>query len=103
MTDKLLYLCSTYIKNERFCSFARSANMVEIKLKIYSVSEKLPELRKLVYAKYAAAEGNWFPVRLMEDKSLPLAYYWQDLTEPENDDEVSFERFTHWLELPTKL
>ncbi len=77
--------------------------MIEKRVEIYSLSEKIPELRKLVYAKYNAENGNWFPVRLMKDDNESPPYYWQDLTEPEGDDEVSFERFTHWLELPTNL
>ncbi len=77
--------------------------MNEIRVKIYPLSEKLPEIRKLVYAKYAVENGNWFPVRLMREEAPPHIYYWQDLTEPEDNDEVQLNSFTHWLELPTTL
>lgn len=77
--------------------------MIEIRVEIYSLSEKLPEIRKLVYAKYDVENGNWFPVRLMRYETPPHIYYWQDLTEPEAADQMPFNKYTHWLELPTEL
>ncbi len=74
--------------------------MIKKTIIIFPITERYPELGKLVYAKYNVADGNWFPVRLFYDNTLDKPFYWQDLTEPEGNDEVAFECFTHWYEIP---